>query len=281
MTRATRLKRRSPAPSAPVDEPISEIEQGQEPPLKKFKALFDATDPEKMVVDSGSLQDTAMEETQGGESLTQSDSRPRRSQMAATQRVLEVVAEEEEESVPSQARAPAPALPRPGRKSPSLPEAQGPHADATQDPRVPRSKQTKSKPTQNDQMDTDPEFLTAVASRKGRKKTGEDGFDREFDKLRITKPDIRREEEEKSWELLGDFDMDTRSMRGNFMVVMELEVFRRDPDHRNVTRSYDGLKNYKKFKKVCIRWSFGRGRLLNVFSFCSRHPTLWRVLRLS
>jgi len=45
--------------------------------------------------------------------------------------------------------------------------------------------------------------------------------------------------------------VDTRSVRGNFMVVMELEVFRRDSsDQRNVTRNYDGRKNYKKFKKT-------------------------------
>ncbi|KAH0835680.1 hypothetical protein J3R83DRAFT_9435 [Lanmaoa asiatica] len=265
MTRSTKLKRRTPARTPPpIEEPVAANEGNEEPPLKKFKALFDASDPDKMTVDPDSLRDTydtAMGDsvglTQAGESLTQSDSRPPHSQRAAPPRRLEVVAEEEEESCHSRA---APTLPRAHRKSPILQEASESHVDATQDPgtsgRAP-SKKTKSKPAQSHQIDTDPAFLTALASRKGKKST-EDGFDREFNKLRISKPDIHREEGEQAWEILGDFDIETRNLRGNFMVVIDMEVFRRNSgpgDTAGATRTYDGRPNFKKFKKTPTPWS--------------------------
>ena len=266
MTRSSKLKRRTPVPEArPVEEPVAENEPSQEPPLKKFKALFDASDPGKGTVDSQSVQDAydiAMRDsvglTQGGESLTQSDSRPLRSEIAAPPRALDVVAEEEEESGHSQLRPTAPALPGPRRKSPLPQEAQESHVNATQDSganRKPPSKRTKSKTAQSQQIDTDPAFLTALATKKGKKKTAEDAFDREFNNLRISKPDIHREEDEQAWEILGDFDTEARSMRGNFMVVIDLEVFRRDSGHgrtTGATRTYDGQPNFKKFKKVRV-----------------------------
>ena len=260
MTRSSKLKRRTPAPAPPVGESVTENEQSREPPLKKFKALFDASDPAKMSVDPHDVQDAhdvgmrdSVGFTQGGASFTQSDSRPLHSQIAAPPRMLDAVVEEEEESSHSQPQLTVPVLPRPRRKSPLPQEAQVSHVDATQDPgasRKPLSKQTKSK-TQSHQLDIDPAFLTALASRKG-KKTGEDDFDREFNNLRISKPDIRREDEEKSWEILGDFDTETRDLRGNFMVVIELEVFHRNSSHVTTTRTYDGQPNFKKFKKVCL-----------------------------
>jgi hypothetical protein len=263
MTRSSKLKRRTPVPTPPsVQEPVVENERSEEPPLKKFKALFDASDPGKMTVDPHGLPDVAMSDsvgvTQGGESATQSDSRPLHSQTAAPPRTLDVVAEEEEESGHSQPRPTAPALPRPRRKTPLPQEAQEAQVDATQGSganRKPPSKRAKSKPAQSPQIDTDPAFLTALASRKGKKKTAEDAFDREFNNLRISRPDIHREEDEQAWEILGDFDTEARSMRGNFMVVMDLEVFRRNSGHGHTsgaTRTYDGLPNFKKFKKVRV-----------------------------
>ena len=258
MTRSSKLKRRTPVPDLPsVEEPVVENERSKEPPLKKFKALFDASDPGKMTVDPHGLRDAydvAMSDSVGftqGESATQSDSRVLHSQIAAPPRTLDVVAEEEEESGHSQARPDAPALPR---KSPLPQEAQEAHVDAPQGSganRKPPSKRTKSKTTQSDQLDTDPAFLTALASRKG-KKTAEDAFDREFNNLRISKPDIHREEDEQAWEVLGDFDTEARNLRGNFMVVMDLEVFRRNSGHVHTTRTYDGRPNFKKFKKVRV-----------------------------
>lgn len=242
MTRSTKLKRRTPAPAPLVEELVEDNERSEEPPLKKFKALFDASDPGKMAVDPPSprgIHDNAVGNpvglTQGGESLTQSDSRALHSQMVAP-RMLDAVAEEEEESTHSQARSAVPTLPRPRQTSPGR-----------------STSKSKSKPAQSHQIDTDPAFLTALASRKG-KKTAEDSFDREFNKLRISKPDIHREEEEQAWEILGDFDTEAQNLRGNFMVVIDLEIFRRNPGHGDTTavmRTYDGRPNFKKFKKVC------------------------------
>lgn len=258
MTRSTKLKRRTPAPALSVEELVADNERGEEPPLKKFKALFDASDPDKVAVDPQSYRDVygiavgdSVGFTQGAESVTQSDSRPLHSQIAAPLRMLDVVVEEEEESGHSQARPTVPALPRPRRKSPSPQEIQE-HLDATQGSGRATSK-TRSKPAQS-QIDTDPDFLTALASRKG-KKTAEDEFDREFNNLRISKPDIHREDDEQAWEILGDFDTEARILRGNFMVVIDLEVFRRNSGHGDTTvaeRTYDGRPNFKKFRKVRI-----------------------------
>lgn len=261
MTRSSRLKRRTPAPETPaVEAPVVEDERSQEPPLKKFKALFDASDPAKMSVDSRGVQDVydiAMRDSVGlsqvGESLTQSDSRPLHSQASAPPRTLDAVAEEEEESGHSQSRRNT--VPRSRRKSPLPQEIQESPVDTTQDPgmsRKPPSKRTKSKTTQSHQIDTDPAFLTAVASRKGKKKSAEDEFDREFNNLRISKPDIRPEEEERAWEILGDFDSEASNLRGNFMVVIDLDVLPRKSSHVVATRTYDGRPNHKKFKKVCV-----------------------------
>ncbi|KAN0078258.1 hypothetical protein V8E55_010315 [Tylopilus felleus] len=261
MTRSSRLKRRTPAPETPaVEAPVVEDERSQEPPLKKFKALFDASDPAKMSVDSRGVQDVydmAMRDSVGlsqvGESLTQSDSRPPHSQASAPPRTLDAVAEEEEESGHSQSRRNTTAVPRSRRKSPLPQEIQELPVDTTQDPgmnRKPPSKRTKSKTAQSHQIDTDPAFLTAVASRKGKKKSTEDEFDREFNNLRISKPDIRPEEEERAWEILGDFDSEASNLRGNFMVVIDLDVLPRKSSHVVATRTYDGRPNHKKFKKT-------------------------------
>ncbi|KAI6022043.1 hypothetical protein EDC04DRAFT_348958 [Pisolithus marmoratus] len=99
-------------------------------------------------------------------------------------------------------------------------------------------------------LDTDQAFLTAVASKK-RGKKGEDDFDREFNKLRISKPDIHREQEE-DWAVLGDFDDDVRNIRGNFMVVVEMNICgnARSREITAVRRDYEGKPNFKKFKKT-------------------------------
>ncbi|KAG8215809.1 hypothetical protein J3R82DRAFT_7720 [Butyriboletus roseoflavus] len=263
MTRSTKLKRRTPASAPSVEEAIAEDETREEPPLKKFKALFDASDPDKMTVDPHGLRDaydTAMVDsvgfTQGDESITQIDSRPSHSQVAAPQPILDVVAEEEE-SGHSLAGPTVSALPLPHRNSPLLQEAQESDVDAPQNSGTSGGapgKRTRSKPVQKShQIDTDPAFLTALASRKGKKKTAEDEFDREFNKLRISRPDIHREEEEQAWEILGDFDIEARNLRGNFMVVIDLEVFRRNSDRRGkagATCAYDGRPNFKRFKKT-------------------------------
>ena len=101
--------------------------------------------------------------------------------------------------------------------------------------------------------DTDAAFLKAIASTKRGKKT-EDSFDREFNKLKISKPDLGREEQEKEWAVLDDFG-DEGNVRGNFMVVMEMEVCRKEGETRekragDMNLEWHTRPNFKKFKKV-------------------------------
>ncbi|KAI6127036.1 hypothetical protein F5141DRAFT_370413 [Pisolithus sp. B1] len=266
-----KLKRRAATPTtgtaSMVDSILSGKEAEREPPLKKFKALFDASDPDKMAADATNNLDAANHMGIGADasqvtgSATQSASLHARA-TAPPMQVLDAVVEEEEESISTR-----PVL------SQSLPSAPPPNQLAiAQRARTPARQtsggalatscvekgrvatagdQTPSEPNQfTRQLDTDQAFLTAVASRK-RGKKGEDDFDREFNKLRISKPDIHGEQEE-DWAVLGDFDDDVRNIRGNFMVVMEVDVYR-DACPREVTparRDYDGKPNFKKFRKT-------------------------------
>ncbi|TFY73882.1 hypothetical protein EWM64_g10131, partial [Hericium alpestre] len=96
-------------------------------------------------------------------------------------------------------------------------------------------------------------FLKAVNSTK-RGKKHEDAFDREFNKLRISKPELDRDQQEKDWAVLADFGND--GVRGNFMVVLELDVDRNTraqradrADRAESSRAWDGKPDFKKFKK--------------------------------
>lgn len=110
--------------------------------------------------------------------------------------------------------------------------------------------------------DTDKHFLTALASMKKGKKS-EDSFDREFNNLRISKPDIEREVIEQEWDLLDGLD-DERNVRGNFMLVMELGVHKKgEAAGMGTTRTgridWEGKPDFKKFRKVypsCIQRLF-------------------------
>jgi hypothetical protein len=101
--------------------------------------------------------------------------------------------------------------------------------------------------------DTDAAFLKAVASTK-RGKKAEDEFDREFNKLKISKPDVQHGDQEKEWAVLDDFTED-RGIRGNFMVVLEMDVYLQENIRRysrdNAARlEWQDRPNFKKFKKV-------------------------------
>ncbi|KAJ8075884.1 hypothetical protein PM082_021516 [Marasmius tenuissimus] len=97
--------------------------------------------------------------------------------------------------------------------------------------------------------DTDEAFLKAVASTK-RGKKNEDDFDREFNKLKISKPELAQEDQEdRQWAVLEDFGDDS-NLRGNFMMIVEFDAPRhrvRTPQERNP--EWDGKPNFKKFKK--------------------------------
>jgi len=103
--------------------------------------------------------------------------------------------------------------------------------------------------------DTDKPFLTALASMKKGKKN-EDSFDREFNNLRISKPDIEREVKEQEWDLLDELD-DEHDVRGNFMLVVELDVYKKGgPAGKETPRTgridWEGKPDFKKFLRVCF-----------------------------
>jgi len=101
--------------------------------------------------------------------------------------------------------------------------------------------------------DTDDAFLKAIASTK-RGKKNEDEFDREFNKLKLTKPELGRQEPEEEWDVLADFGNDS-GLRGNFMVIVEVDLHERDRRStglklKSTNCEWDQRPNFKKFKKV-------------------------------
>ncbi|RPD58318.1 hypothetical protein L226DRAFT_536733 [Lentinus tigrinus ALCF2SS1-7] len=118
----------------------------------------------------------------------------------------------------------------------------------------PRPPTKKEKEKEKAGPDRDDAFLKAVATTKRGKKT-EDSFDREFNNLRISKPDLERDGQEEQWKVLDDFG-DDGDMRGNFMVVVEMPLYRnpgaetRDHLRRGEGRvEWQGRPDFKKFKR--------------------------------
>ncbi|TFK68894.1 hypothetical protein BDN72DRAFT_643854 [Pluteus cervinus] len=95
--------------------------------------------------------------------------------------------------------------------------------------------------------DTDAAFLRAIASTK-RGKRSEDNFDREFNQLKISKPDLEREEPTSEWAILAEFGDDAH-VRGNFMVVMEMDISRENRPLQDIQSRWHGKSNFKKFKQ--------------------------------
>lgn len=230
----------------------------EEPPHKKFKALFEASDPDKVLFEGSQAFEAAYDGAMS--TLDESVTQTVRSAGGPPPRRLPVVAEEEESlSGPSQraksvAFEETPPVEVAGLSSQipaTQPRAKSKAPPSRQPSEPPRTTAMPKKAT-GGAVDKDEAFLTAVASKKRGKKT-EDEFDREFNKLRISKPDLQREDDQQAWEVLGDFD-DIPNIRGNFMVVMDLDVFR-DSNSRRETATNDAAfmnrPNFKKFKKVC------------------------------
>lgn len=148
-------------------------------------------------------------------------------------------------------------------KKPASKSAQKPMSKAATKSQLAKSQAAKSQDHTNKgtgaapgQPDTDEAFLRAVASTKRGKKL-EDEFDREFNNLKISKPDLEMEAEREEWALLEQFGDDS-NMRGNFMVIIEMDVYKKeqtplDPMRVTGTRmDWEGRPNFKKFKHVCI-----------------------------
>ncbi|CDO68939.1 hypothetical protein BN946_scf185000.g82 [Trametes cinnabarina] len=292
-SRSSRLKRRvGTQAQSEIFPPSVDVmmSDAQEPPHKKYKALFDESDPDKVA--QMDLEEYGSQRMSGGESLTQQEpsllpSATESGSQARTGRAgarsgavpLEALMEEEEESTKRKSQAEAEgdvemeddAPPRTRRRVGDEPASQ--HMES-QAPRKPLSEvvtrvdmaqtqvHVKDKPTKKSgpppgEPDKDAAFLKAVASTKRGKKT-EDTFDREFNNLRISKPDLEREKESEEWAVLDDFG-DDEGLRGNFMVVVEMPVYKesaggdgpgRDHLRRGEGRiEWQGRPDFKKFKR--------------------------------
>ena len=277
--RSSRLKRRvgvtgmdvqsgsgSQAFSLGIEDTIAE------PPVKKFKALFDATNPERESLSSTQtesqlrssrtlwsgnegpvlsvLQEEEEEESQMG-GINSNPTPPR-----VSKRRLESVDENSEMDVEREVSENA--------KKRAIENVNA--VERSEGPLKPPSTRAASKPpssvipTKKDKQgaavgkpDTDAAFLKAIASTK-RGKKAEDKFDREFNNLKISKPELEQQQEpEEEWAVLADFGDDS-GLRGNFMVVVELDVYKKDKDKDSQTsvanQVWTGKPNFKKFKKV-------------------------------
>jgi hypothetical protein len=287
-----RLKRRLGA--APTSEVTNAGAQSQlidlttsnenEPPLKKFKALFDASDPTRSGAASFDEDAVAGTGASGVGSQTQSPTQGfvRRPAVGSS---LDALREEEEESLGT----PKSASRGTKRTLEAVHEEDGDvemvggeveggerpkkklaldHFDSTQHTTT-TAEEAKSEKKDKERNpgapvgkpDTDVEFLKAVASTKKGKRT-EDVFDREFNNLRISKPkpeDAKRqqEDEEEEWRKFTDFG-DDGGLKGNFMVVMEMSVYRSDGNSaprsglrdKELPEEWRDKPNFKKFKKV-------------------------------
>lgn len=286
-TQARTLKRRfgssaQPRSQAPTIFDIPVIPE--EPPHKKHKSLFDDLDPDKVAQSDMNeyinMFKTSSQHQDNVESNKSTGSGPR---------VLEAVAEGGEEGTQTQSRNSALHLMHSKRKAGDSDDAEIADAGTSRNAKrrameinavepsqattsasdAPPPSKTSSKTMTNsklfdnrqassevvpDEPDKDEAFLKAVASTK-RGKKHEDIFDKEFNNLRISKPDLQQVETRNEWAVLDDFGDDS-NIRGNFMVVMELDVYKKGDVGRDAVRvgsgriDWEGRPNFKKFKQV-------------------------------
>lgn len=293
-SRSSRLKRRFGITQPPESQLFAAIDAslvGSEPPHKKYKALFDESDP-------GGILNSGIEPSMGIGSITQPETPPTFPYAHGiprhTQHPPPPAAEEEEESTAPPAAGslstdPADNPPRTNQTTrddnadgidmtdadegnrPLKRRVAGVPSEQTQAEGSRTAPKSLSKVHANTQMgaaapqasgaapgkpDRDEAFLKAVASTKRGKKQ-EDPFDREFNNLRISKPDLQNEQATDDWALLGDFG-DDFNLRGNFMVVVEMDIFQKNAGERSIVRTasaradWEGRLDFKKFKKVCL-----------------------------
>ncbi|OBZ73255.1 hypothetical protein A0H81_07012 [Grifola frondosa] len=273
--RPSRLKRRVGTQAQKsqlftLDEDLM-MPDADEPPLKKFRALFDQSDPDRVSqltmdentnIDIGSQIPKEEEESQmPGTAGTQSGLMPRtQSQGLKRSRPADDDVDMEDASLP------------PAKKR-AVDHAEVVASSTSQAVEKPASMVTMTHPTKIDMSkphthpakskkpagalvsapDTDEAFLKAVASKKKGKKA-EDTFDREFNNLRISKPELEKDQEQKVWAVLEDFG-DDGDVRGNFMVVLDMDVLRDHNDANALRRGeggrveWEGRPDFKKFKR--------------------------------
>lgn len=229
-----------------------------EPPLKKFKALFEESDPDRLPL---SFPSESLGITQ--ESHPLSSSRVTDNSLGQEQHPHLFEGDETSqrctaiESRGTKRRADTEGV---GGGSSSSNSVEEEHAARPLKRRaiegvpgnVVQESQTQGG-TELGEPDRDKRFLTALASMKKGKKN-ENSFDREFNNLRISKPDIEREVKEQEWDLLDGLD-DEHNVRGNFMLVVELDVHKKGGSAGKGTLrtgriDWEGKPDFKKFRKV-------------------------------
>jgi hypothetical protein len=201
--------------------------------LKKFKALFDASDPVQASEEGIDNCDKAIQASNG---LINRNGRKRKHDMDNGAEVEMNDDEEEPDPEPRTKRQTTGSI----AVEPIQPIL--PDFDAEL---VPKPETVLAKP------DLDEDFLDAVAANKKRDEGKKDSCDREFKNLRISQLDVREETREQDWAVLEKFG-DDRNIRGNFMVVMEIDVFKTDVTSKGVDApKVNPEADFKKFKKVC------------------------------
>lgn len=236
-----------------IDGPIEEEE---EPPLKKFKKMFEESDPDWLV-----NSQTQRSEVRTLSSIVEQAYEERTEAMQNTLREMslkkrkrttdDVSANEDEETRPrTTASSRAPSVGPPPSKRRALAQAQNarglsavpevselqaapsssrgdqprrPQPSASTSQANPAEKKKKKTAASQGQPDRDENFLKALASTKKGKKR-EDQYDRDFNELRVARPTqahmqaaVGAEEDLEAWNAI-EKDMD---IRGNFLVVMQ------------------------------------------------------------
>ncbi|KAH9051249.1 hypothetical protein EDB87DRAFT_982176 [Lactarius vividus] len=283
-------------------EPSSALLSGNPEPLPsqsvqldKYKALFDASNPDRAPSETQQTGSTpvgigmlsAVPEEQESQSLSQSgDARgTKRSRADDDVEMADVSTETggnaEQTRLPKRRAVDANAVqqpvatqPKPNLTSIQTQNSGAAEAAATGIKRAGTAKPPSSakSPTTN-KLDTDENFLKAVNSTK-RGKKHEDDFDREFNQLRITNPKAKKKQDKdqiedavvpaitgddgaatsRPWDAIDDFG--DVGLRGNFMVVVEMDIQRGSVRPTLAVRTQDAAKsewvgrsNFKKFKK--------------------------------
>ncbi|KAF8530117.1 hypothetical protein BU17DRAFT_59893 [Hysterangium stoloniferum] len=269
-SRTSRLKRRAGTAGTQPLDPLTQDEENSfgVQRLKKFKALFEESGQGRM---SGMEEEEEEGASFPGVStgfipgdnilppLREVEEEPQEPQAQAQKRKADAMDIDE---APSQAEAVEAA------KKKRAVEGSN-EVERSQEPKT-FGGSSKAKGAAPGKPDTDPSFLRALASLKRGKRT-EDTFDREFNQLRIAKPDIRNIDNAQAssskvhydWEGLDDFEKDV-GIRGNFMQIVEMEVWK--DKHASVDDNrgerfmrresgvggrldWDGREDFKKFKR--------------------------------
>ncbi|KAF8738562.1 hypothetical protein AX14_011043 [Amanita brunnescens Koide BX004] len=251
--RSTRLKRKREASSEPVESGTLRTSPGPEvKSVKRHKALIDDNNKQQDVNVEEIYSQFNFETSSGNRSQTQSQSNVSGPAQAPAFPILPVVHEEEEETQAGNDNHRG--LKRKADTTSDI-EMENVATKKRKDAQVvdvvpdTTDKPPSTVETRVNKLDVDAAFLKAIAStKKGKKK--EDDFDRDFNNLKISRPELEHQEEE--WDVVDDFDNEI-GIRGNFMVVLEMDVStngnRLQHLPNQVRSEWRGLLNFKKFKK--------------------------------